>query len=217
MTKFYLILLCFWLTSCAGYRFSQQDNPLSQYGIQSISMPTFYNYSALPHVGAEFSREVYEMMMSFPSLKVKSGFNNSTDAVLIGIVKSPEKLRDTTKVQNLRVAQGSAPNAIGTQRKEFYIPGTTGVQLYLQVILIKRPSEAELELLRSSLGELAQTNDRVIFNETIPITASYNREVFDDEAVSVVGTQNKGALQKSVKNMAEQAAQSVKEMIMYAF
>lgn len=180
-------------------------------------MPTFYNYSALPHVGAEFSREVYEMMMSFPSLKVKSGFNNSTDAVLIGIVKSPEKLRDTTKVQNLRVAQGSAPNAIGTQRKEFYIPGTTGVQLYLQVILIKRPSEAELELLRSSLGELAQTNDRVIFNETIPITASYNREVFDDEAVSVVGTQNKGALQKSVKNMAEQAAQSVKEMIMYAF
>lgn len=217
MTKFYLILLCFWLTSCAGYRFSQQDNPLSQYGIQSISMPTFYNYSTLPHVGAEFSREVYEMMMGFPSLKVKSGFNNSTDAVLIGIVKSPEKLRDTTKVQNLRVAQGSPPMQLERGERNFIFQEQQVFSFIFKLSLLKVPSEAELEVLRSSLGELAQTNDRVIFNEMIPITASYNREVFDDEAVSVVGTQNKGALQKSVKNMAEQAAQSVKEMIMYAF
>ncbi len=217
MTKFFLILLCFCLSSCAGYRFAQQDNPLSQYGIQSISIPSFYNYSALPTVGSEFTREVYAMMMGFPSLKVNSGFSNSTDAVMIGIVKSAEKLRDVTKAQNLRVAQGSAPKAIGTVRKEFYIPGTTNVQLYLQIIVIKRPSEEELELLRSSYGELAQKNDRVIFNEMIPVNSSYNREIFDEESVSVIGTQNKGALKKSVKVMAEQMAQSVKEMIMYAF
>lgn len=217
MTKFYLILLCFCLSSCAGYRFSQHDNPLSQYGIQSVSIPTFYNYSTLSHVGAEFSREVYAMMMSFPSLKVKSGFDNSTDAVMLGIVKSPEKLRETLRAQNLRVAQDSAPKAIGDKRKEFYIPGTTSVQLYLQIIVIKRPSEDELELLRSGLGEMAQTNDRIIFNELIPVESSYNREIFDEEAVKVIGTQNKGALKKSVKVMAEQVAQSVKEMIMYAF
>ncbi len=217
MTKFCLILLCFVISACGGYRFQQQDNPLSQYGIQSISIPTFYNYSTLPHVGAEFSREVYAMMAGFPSLKVKSGFNNSTDAVMIGIVKSPEKLRETLRAENLRVAQTQAPKAIGSVRKEFYIPGSTNVQLYLQIIVIKHPSEAELELLRSSLGENVRGSDKIIFNETLPISQSYNREIFDEDAVSVVGTQNKGLQQKTVMSMAEKAAESVKEMILYAF
>lgn len=217
MTKFCFILLCFIISSCSGYRFQQQDNPLSQYGIQSISIPAFYNYSALPHVGAEFSREVYAMMAGFPSLKVRSGFDNSTDAVMIGIVKSPEKLRNTTRAQNLRVAQSQAPKAIGNTRKEFYIPGTTNVQLYLQIIVIKHPSEAELELLRSGLGEDVRGSDKIIFNETLPITQSYTREIFDEEAVNVVGTQNKGLQQKTIMTMAERAAESVKEMILYAF
>lgn len=217
MTKFYAFVLCFLLTSCAGYRFSQQDNPLSQYGIQSISIPSFYNYSTLPHVSAEFSREVFAMMMGFPSLKVTSGFDNSSDAVMIGIVKSSESLRETLRPQTLRVAQGSAPNAIGPNRKEFYIPGGTNVQLYLQLVVIKRPTEEELAIIHSSLGESVQGNDKVIFNEFIPVTGGFAREIFDNESVNVVGTQNKGAVQKSVKLMAEQAAQSVKEMILYAF
>lgn len=205
------------LYSCSGYRFSQQENPLSQYGIQSVSIPMFYNYSNLPELHADFTRETYKLLTGFSGLRLFNGYNKGSDAVLIGILKSPEKLAVTTRTSNLRVAQDKAKNSIGPGRQNFYIPGTTNVSLYLQVIVIKKPTEEELTLLKSGIGEQVKSSSRIIFNELIPVTSQYTREVLDDEGTQVVATQNAGVQRKVLRNLAEQAAINVRDMILYAF
>ncbi len=211
------LLILLFITGCSGYRYTQQDNPLSQYGIESLSVPMFHNYSNQPDVAAHFTRETYRLLTSYPGLKLKSGYHQESDAVLIGIIKTPEKIYETQRPNNLRVAQDRAENAIGDKRQDFYIPGTTVLDLALQVIVIKKPSEEELSLLKSGIGDKVKLTSRVIFNETIPLSAQYTREVFDNEQVSVTATQNSGIQRKILKNMAEQAAVSVRDMILYAF
>lgn len=212
-----IILMSVLLWGCTGYRFIQQDNPLSQYGIQTLSVPMFYNYSNLSDVSADFTRETYRLLTSFSGLKLINGYKKSSDAVLIGILKTPEKVMETLRPINLRLAQDRAKDVIGPSRQKFYIPGSTDVNMYLQIIVIKKPTEEELALLRSGIGDQVRGNAKVIFNETIPLRMTYTREVLDDEPVSVVGTQNFGVQRKTLKLMAEQAATSVRDMILYAF
>lgn len=208
-------MLCL-LVSCSGYRFTQQDNPLSQYGIQSLSVPMFYNYSNLPEVSGEFTREVYTLLTGFGGLKLVNGYNQNTDAVMIGIIKTPEKIVETLRPGAQIVATNRVKEAT-KDRQRFYIPGTTNVSLYLQVVIIKKPSEEDLALLRSGLGEQIKMNSRIVVNELIPVNAVYTREIFDREAVTVTATQNFGIQRKTIKTMAENAAISVRDLILYAF
>lgn len=211
------LLVLFILVGCSGYRFSQQENPLAQYGIQSLSVPMFYNYSNLAEAHSDFTRETYRLLTGFAGLKLVNGYKQSSDAVLIGIIKTPEKIAETVRPSNLRLAQDKAPQAIGSKRQNFYIPGTSDVQLYLHVIVIKKPTEEELALLKSGIGDQIKSTSKVIFNEIIPLRVAYTREVLDNPGVQVVGTQNAGAQRKALKTLAELAAVNVRDMILYAF
>lgn len=217
----WIILFLFVISGCAGYRYTQQDNPLSQYGISSLSVPMFFNYSNQPELSGNFTRETFRLLTSFKGLKLYSGYDSDSDAVLIGIIKSPDKVYLTLRPNNLRVAQSRAGNAIGNKRQNFYIPGTTEISLSLQIIVIKKPTNEELTLLKSGLGEQVQLSSRIIFNETIPLRSQFAREVFDtsatSDATSVTATQNAGIQRKAVKTLSEQAAISVRDLILYAF
>lgn len=226
-------MFLFILAGCSGYRFSKQDNPLSQYGIQSLSVPQFYNYSNISEASGDFTRETYRLLTEFSGLKLKSGYNKNTDAVMIGIIKTPEKLFDSLRPGNLRYANVRVENAVGPNRKKFYIPGTTDVDLFLQIIVIKKPTDEELALLKSGIGDQIRTNSRIIFNEYIPLHAQYTREILDRNSnagttrevgdtklgggVEVNATQNFGVQRKTIKGLAEQAAISVRDLILYAF
>ncbi|MES2529110.1 MAG: hypothetical protein V4598_18630 [Bdellovibrionota bacterium] len=177
----------------------------------------FYNYSTLPDVSADFTRDTYALLMNFAGLKLHSGYNSNSDAVLVGIIKSPEKLADTMKRGSSRVANDTVPNATGPGRQKFSVPGTTIATLYLQVIVIKKPTEEELALLKSGIGDQVKLTSRVIFNETIPLNSSYTREILDDAGTQVIATQNAGVQRKTVEGMSKQAAISVRDMILYAF
>lgn len=214
MLKF---LILFLIAGCSGYRFSQQENPLSQYGIQSLSVPMFYNYSNLSEVHTDFTRETYRLLTGFSGLKLINGYKKSADAVLIGIIKSPEKMAETVRPSNLRLAQEKAKNSIGPSRSDFYIPGASNVLVYLHVIVIKKPTEEELALLKSGIGDQLKSTSKIIFNEVIPLTIQYTREILDDEGTQVTGTQNFGVQRKILKNLSEQAAYHVRDMILYAF
>jgi hypothetical protein len=213
MLKF---LILFVITGCSGYRFSQQENPLSQYGIQSLSVPMFYNYSNLSEVHTDFTRETYRLLTGFSSLKLNNGYNKNSDAVLIGILKSPEKLAETIRASNLRVAEEKAKNAVAG-RENFYIPGTSDVSVYLHVIVIKKPTEEEIALLKSGIGDQIKSTSRIIFNEIIPLRIQYTREVLDNEGTQVIASQNLGVQRKTLKTLAENAAINVRDMILYAF
>lgn len=180
-------------------------------------MPMFFNFSNQPEVSNNFTRETYRLLSSYRGLKLRSGYHPESDAVLIGIIKTPEKIKDTLLPSNFRVAQDKAGTAIGDQREDFYIPGTTDVNILLQVIVIKKPTEEELTLLKSGLGDKVRLTSRIIFNETLSLRSQYTREIFDEEAVSVTATQNAGIQRKVIKTQAEQAAISIRDMILYAF
>lgn len=216
-TRISLIIMLMCLVSCTGYRYGQTSNPLQQYGIDSLSVPMFYNFSSLPEVSSSFTKETYKLLSGFSGLKLKSGFSRSADAVLIGVIRSPEKMNEVLTTDNLRVAQGVAPDKIGNTRPEFYVPGATRVNLSLQVIVIKKPTEDEIALLQSELGTKLPPQGKIIFNETFQLTDTYNREYLDKEAVSVVGTQNAGALRRTKDNIAMKAAENIRDMILYAF
>lgn len=212
-----LIISTLLACSCTGYRFQQNNNPLAQYGVSTLAMPMFFNYSTLPEVSSSFTRETYRLLSGLSGLKLKSGWSSSTDAVLIGIVRSPETVGLTLNSSNARAASAVAGNHVGTNRPAFNVPGTTVVHLMLQVVVIKRPSPEELQLLRSELGPKIPAGSKVIFNETFTLNGTFNREVFDDSANNVIATQNAGALRRTQDNMALEAAEQIRDMILYAF
>ncbi|MBA2404602.1 MAG: hypothetical protein H0V66_07515 [Bdellovibrionales bacterium] len=211
------MLILIFITGCSGYRYTQQDNPLSQYGIVSLSVPMFHNYSNQSEVSNNFTRETYRLLSSYRGLKLRSGYHQDSDAIMIGIIKSPEKIYDTLTPNNFRVAQDKAGKVIGDKRQDFYIPGTSDINLLLQIIVIKKPTEEELTLLKSGLGDKVKLTSRIIFNETLPLRTQYTREIFDEEPVSITATQNAGIQRKVIRSLSEQAALSVRDMILYAF
>ena len=176
----------------------------------------FYNYSNLSEVHTDFTRETYRLLTGFSSLKLNNGYNKNSDAVLIGILKSPEKLAETIRASNLRVAEEKAKNAVAG-RENFYIPGTSDVSVYLHVIVIKKPTEEEIALLKSGIGDQIKSTSRIIFNEIIPLRIQYTREVLDNEGTQVIASQNLGVQRKTLKTLAENAAINVRDMILYAF
>ena len=76
----------------------------------------FYNYSNMPEVHADFTRETYRMLTAFSGLHLHNGYNREDDAIMIGIIKSPEKVADSLRPTALRVAKLKDRNAIGTHR-----------------------------------------------------------------------------------------------------
>lgn len=155
------------------------------------------------------------MLSTFSGLELRSG-DQKADAVLVGIIYSPDKLRDSRRSNSLRSAKSALGGVVGDERGDFYIPATTQLTAGLRLVLIKNPGEKELELLKTSLGKFA-VGPRIIVNETIGLSGGFTRELYGANAVDVIDSQNRSALNSAVEDMAEAAARNFKDMILYAF
>ncbi|MDA8791907.1 hypothetical protein N9N67_01605 [Bacteriovoracaceae bacterium] len=213
----YSILFILLLMSCSGYRFKNRNNPLAQYGIRSVSIPTFYNHSSLPSVSTEFTKEFYKVLGEFKKLRVYTGHNEKTDAVLVGVIRSRDSLLETKRVSQYRIAKGVADDDIGDDRPNFKIPAATSLNLQVRVYLIRNPSEEELALLNTEIADSLQLSSKLIFKENISVGAGYTREIFGGESKSINFTQNWGQNRRTVSRLAERAASSFREIILYAF
>ncbi len=209
-------MLFYALSGCSGYRINREGNPLSQYGIETLSVPMFFNYSNLPEVSPAMTKETFRLLSGFKDLKLKSGYDTNSDAVLIGIVKTQDKVSESLKPSNLRVAEKLAPKSIGN-RKTFYVPGSTTVKLYVQLIIIKKPTEDEIKLLQSEIGESVVKSDKVIVNQIVSASEQFTREAYDQPGTAVNATQNKAYQRRTVQTIAEQIAINIRDTILYAF
>jgi hypothetical protein len=215
MQKIVLILL-FTITSCAGYRFQNKNNPFKQYGIKSLSIPMFYNQSALSNISGVFTKEIYRMVSGFDGLQVTGG-KAKTDATLIGILESSGRIIDVLVPSAPRNVENIATDEVAGSRKEFYIPSASTVNLSLRVIVIKDPTKEEIEFLRSKASKKTFESSKIIFSESIRLSNTFTREVFDGNNNAVIHSQNRGSLTKSYIAMSRDAAQTFREMILYAF
>jgi len=212
--RYFLLFLI--LTSCAGYKFREKENPFMQFGVRSISVPMFYNHSSFPNVEGVFTKEVYQTMLDYKGLTIKSG-NQDADAVLVGIVTSPDKRKDTL-VPNIfsSVKNIYGNNIFEGKRDDLYVPTQSTMSMQLRIIVIKQPTKEEILFLATKLGEKA-LGAKIIFNEVIPLTITQSLKQLTGESIKVIGTQNRGIERRSIDTLAKNAAISFKDMILYAF
>lgn len=213
-----LLILCSLLISaCAGYHVSYRDNPLLSYDIRSVAVPMFVNRSVIPHVAAPMTQEIVNVLNQYDGLKVVAGESESTDSILLGIVDSEEKLNEAITAKSTEFSEGKT--ALGN-RQPFYYPSELNYNLKLQLILIKRPSQAELELFKSDIGQYLKLHPKAIINEVIPLTGSYQRVANDNVAGSggdVNYVKNVGIFEKSVQDLSRTAAITFRDLILNAF
>lgn len=218
--KYLLIIMI--LTSCSGYKLRSKNNPFAQFGIKSVSIPMFHNFSSIAGVSPTFTKSIYRSMLSYKGLTIKSG-NARSDAVLIGIIDSAAKRKETIIPGNQKSAfntynRDRARNGdlFEGRREEFVVPTSNQVELQMRIIIIKHPTPEEIEFLKKSLA-LNAKNSKIIFNESFPLVDIYNIKENQGAGISVLGTQNRGVREASLNKLARKAATSFEDTILYAF
>lgn len=214
---FSLFLSTFLFVSCAGYHVSYKDNPLLSYDIRSVAVPVFVNRSVFPHAGALITQEVVAVLNQYHDLKIVAGESFETDAILLGVVDSKEKIREAMKAKSTEFSDNKS--SLG-KRPDFYYPNGISYDLALNLILVKRPSKEELELFKTDLGAYLNLHPKVIINETIPLSGSY-QIVSNDRGTGLGGdvnyVKNEGIFEKSLQDVARNAAITFRDLILNAF
>src|SRR5690606_20058823 len=190
------------------------------HGIRSISVPMFVNKSALPNVGAMISKEIILLLSSYPGLKVSSGEDLQSDAILVGIVDSDQHLSNLLQTTERKFTSGDLKSSLGN-RQEFYIPIGTSLSMSVRFVLIKNPRSEDIELSKSELSELMNAHPRVIVNQKLDFVTSFTRVAGETTTIDSPGlvnlTKNKAILDRSLENGSKNLSKQLKDVILNAF
>ena len=219
--KFFLIVaVSIILTSCAGYHFNTNSNPLISYDIKTLSVPMFINRTVLPDLAAPLTKEIIFVLNDYPGLKVVSGHDQSADAFLVGVIESGDHINDVVQSSQYLFTNTTLKESIGN-RTDFYYPIQTSYNLVLRIYLIKNPTSEDLQLLTGELRNLAKFNSKVILSDTIALTGTFSRFVGQTNALNSAGknnfVKNKGFFEKSIRETAVNAAKSFRQVVLNAF
>ena len=215
-----ILLIILFISSCAGYKYRDKENPFMQFGIKSISVPMFYNHSNFANVEGVFTKEIYNTMLDYKGLKLLSGQKN-TDAVLVGIIETRDRRRDTVLPNAILSMENVYGNDVFSEdgakkRDDVFLSTSNQITMTLRIIVIKQPTKEEIVFLSKKIGEKA-IGSKIIFNEVITLTGSQALKQLRGESIKVVGTHNRGIARNAIEGMALSAAARFKDMILYAF
>jgi hypothetical protein len=208
------------LASCAGYHFNTNNNPLIGYDIRSVSVPMFVNRSVIPELSAPMTKEITFALNDYSGITVLSGDNEKADAVLLGIIDSKDSFNEVVKTTQTLFTDDTVETSVG-RRSPFYYPVQTSYEFTLKIILIKRPSKEELELLTTNLAEYMRVNPKIVLMDTINISGSFDRVVAETTTPNSPGktnfVKNRGIFEKSLQEAALNAAKTFKQVVLNAF
>ena len=217
---FSILLFTLTLASCAGYHFNTTNNPLIGYDIRSVAVPMFVNRSVIPELAAPLTREITYALNDYSGIRVYSGDSDKADAVLIGVIESRDHYNDVVKTTQTLFTDNTVKSSIG-DRSPFYYPVQSSYEFSLRIILIKRPSKEELELLTTDIGQYMKVNPKVVLMDTINVTGSFSRVVGETTTPNAVGktnfVKNRGIFEKSIQETAMNAAKTFKQVVLNAF
>ena len=217
---FSILLFTLTLASCAGYHFNTTNNPLIGYDIRSVAVPMFVNRSVIPELAAPLTREITYALNDYSGIRVYSGDSDKADAVLIGVIESRDHYNDVVKTTQTLFTDNTVKSSIG-DRSPFYYPVQSSYEFSLRIILIKRPSKEELELLTTDVGQYMKVNPKVVLMDTINVTGSFSRVVGETTTPNAVGktnfVKNRGIFEKSIQETAMNAAKTFKQVVLNAF
>ncbi len=219
-----MIILSLFLTSCAGYHIESEGNPLRAYGIKSLSFPMFINDSSVSRASLHLTREFYRIFSNYPDLKVKSGENVKTDAIVVGIISSRKKRNAVFQNGSYIYTEGTFDTSIGN-RRHFYVPQVINYQVFLDLYIIKDPQDKEMALFQSGnkalLEKILPRHPRVVLHSHIPVNGSYTRHLKETATVNSPGlanmTQSAGNFEESLQSIAISTAKDFKETVLNVF
>ena len=221
--RFFFILILLqaaFMTGCAGYHFNTNNNPLLGYGIKTVAVPMFINRSVLPQLAAPMTKEITFALNDYSGLKVLSGDDENADAVLIGIVESKDHYNEVVTTTQSLFTEGDIQTSIG-KRNPFYYPVQTSYSLDLRVILIKRPSKEELEIMVGGKDNALRFHPKVVLEDTINLSGNFSRVANSSITANSPGdvnfVKNKGIFEKSLQDTCYQASQAFKQVVLNAF
>ncbi|MBY0412595.1 MAG: hypothetical protein K2Q18_00445, partial [Bdellovibrionales bacterium] len=195
-------------------------NPLIGYDIRSVAVPMFINRSVLPDLAAPMTREITMALNDYSGITVLSGDSDKADAVLLGIIESRDSYNEVVRTTQTFFSDDTIKESVGN-RSPFYYPVQTSYAFSLRLILIKRPSKEELELLTTDLAQYMKVNPKIVLMDTIGITGTFSRVVGDTKTANASGetnfVKNKGIFEKSVQESAQNAAKTFKQVVLNAF
>ncbi|MBC7713291.1 MAG: hypothetical protein H7177_08130 [Rhizobacter sp.] len=217
---FSILVFMLTLASCAGYHFNTNNNPLAGYDIRTIAVPMFVNRSAIPELAAPMTKEITLVLNEYSGIRVMSGDNDTADAVLLGIIDSRDHYNEVVRTTNQLFSDDTIKTSVGS-RSPFYYPIENSYEFALQIILIKRPSKEELQLLTTDLGQFMKVNPKVVLMDTIALTGSFTRVVGENISNGSPGktnfVKNKGIFEKSIQDTAVNAGKTFKQVVLNAF
>ena len=209
----YLFLLIF--TSCSGYRIKKKENPFTQYNIEKIYIPMFYNQSNFVGVEALFTQKIYRTLLQYNKLEIVQS-RTEADAVLIGILESRKKSIETNYSVSTKNVSNVYEDTLGQREKDFIVPTVNQQSIGLRIVIMKHPSNEEIEIVQSSLGDKVMSS-KIIFNQKLNYNVNYTLKELQGDSIKVLGTQNRGVQLEAMNALANSAAEGFKEMVLYAF
>jgi hypothetical protein len=216
--KIKLIIMLLSITSCSGYKLDKKDNPFYKYGIESVSVPMFYNYSNLAGLSSIFTRKFVELLSGFKNLEVYQSVRKDADSFFIGEISSPQLVRETLLRGDEQRAKSKVP-VLSKERLNYNIPTETIFNLSLKIILLKRvknDGDKVEHRLKIKDGKIFE----VIFEEVIPISGGFglivnDKDSFDSHNVNF--TNNLSLTKLTIDRAATGVVKNFKETILYAF
>lgn len=208
------------LSSCAGYHFNTNNNPLIGYDIRSVSVPMFVNRTVIADLAAPVTKEIILALNDYSGLKVFNGNNEQADAVLIGILESEDYYKEAVRTTQKLFTEDTVQDSIGN-RQSFYYPVQTTYAFQLKIYLIKMATLEDINFLTSELGQYAKYNPSVVLVDTIDLSNNFYRVVGETVDSSSPGktnfVKNKGIMEKSIQDTAINAAKAFKQVVLNAF
>jgi hypothetical protein len=205
---------------CSGYRLQNHSNPLDYLGIKSMAIPMFLNHSSIPAVSGPFTEEFSNLFSGYSGLKIFPGTSKDVDAVLVGIVSSPNQRKDTIVARNRKFTGGDLQSSIGT-RNPFYLPFNSELVLYVRLVLIRRPEKDLIDVLTGENGELLKSHPKIIFDKKFVVRTMFNRSMDTNTSINDSGvlnfTRNFAYLKNNVRNLAKLSSLKFQEEMINAF
>jgi len=207
---------------CSGYKITNSSNPLSGYGIESISVPVFINRTIIPNISGIFTKEIILSLSRYDNLTVYSGEHSSSDSVLIGVLESSNFREDVYESTSKRyISDGTDLKTSIGDRDGFYLGRETKYKFNIRYILIKNPTFHDLEFIKSNLNRSASYHPKVIFHRIVPLSSKFSR-ILDgnlnvDDGGVVNFTSSHRLFQLSLEKLAKTSAINFEGVILNAF
>lgn len=207
------LLPLFLLFSCAGYQSDERDNPLAQYGIHSLSIPQFVNYSNMNGVAKILTRKFSLLFSKYKGLRLYNGEDSRADAVLVGVVDGPRRVRDTLTATQMRFTTGGGLRRSIGGRREFAVPSGARYRLMVRISVIKNPTYGD--------KKPGAVSPRFVIDENLPFRGSYHvvaLETTNSDSLGIVNfTKNRASAQQSVVRVADDFTKNFEEVVLNAF